>query len=135
MREERCIPTSLGADGLAVSRLGLGCMSMTGAYGPADPGEATATVLEALDSGVTMFDTGDFYGDGANEELLGRTLAPHRDRTAPHRDRAAPRPRRTATAPRRPPRKKATRPVHRNSRHRDLHGDRSPGRTGGLAAG
>ncbi|MQY09369.1 aldo/keto reductase [Actinomadura macrotermitis] len=67
-------------DGPAVSRLGLGCMSMTGSYGPADPHEAAATLLEALDSGVTMFDTGDFYGDGANEELLGRTLAPHRDR-------------------------------------------------------
>ncbi|MYT32975.1 MULTISPECIES: aldo/keto reductase [unclassified Streptomyces] len=71
---------TLGPNGPAVSRLGLGCMSMAGTYGPADPQEAAATVLEALDSGVTMFDTGDFYGDGANEELLGRTLAPHRDR-------------------------------------------------------
>ncbi|BDM69816.1 oxidoreductase [Streptomyces nigrescens] len=70
---------TLGPDGPAVSRLGLGCMSMTGTYGPADPHEAAATLLEALDSGVTMFDTGDFYSDGANEELLGRTLAPHRD--------------------------------------------------------
>ncbi|MEV5711894.1 aldo/keto reductase [Actinoallomurus sp. NPDC052274] len=72
--------TTLGADGPAVSRLGLGCMSMTGSYGPADPHEAAATLLEAFDSGVTMFDTGDFYGDGANEELVGQTLAPHRDR-------------------------------------------------------
>ncbi|MGC0420149.1 aldo/keto reductase [Embleya sp. AB8] len=72
--------TTLGPDGPAVSRLGLGCMSMTGTYGPADPHEAAATLLEAFDSGVTMFDTGDFYGDGANEELLGTTLAPHRDR-------------------------------------------------------
>ncbi|WEO92717.1 aldo/keto reductase [Streptomyces sp. FXJ1.172] len=71
---------TLEHDGPAVSRLGLGCMSMTGTYGPADPHEAAATLLEALDSGVTLFDTGDFYGDGANEELLGRTLAPHRDR-------------------------------------------------------
>ncbi|GAA2314069.1 aldo/keto reductase [Nonomuraea roseoviolacea subsp. roseoviolacea] len=71
---------TFGPDGPALSRLGLGCMSMTGIYGPADPQEAAATLLEALDSGVTMFDTGDFYGDGANEELLGRTLAPHRDR-------------------------------------------------------
>ncbi|WP_409182927.1 aldo/keto reductase [Amycolatopsis sp. VS8301801F10] len=63
-----------------ISRLGLGCMSMTGSYGRTDPREAAATLLEALDSGVTMFDTGDFYGDGANEELLGRTLARHRDR-------------------------------------------------------
>ncbi|OIJ87278.1 aldo/keto reductase [Streptomyces sp. MUSC 14] len=72
--------TTLGPGGPAVSRLGLGCMSMTGSYGPADPHEAAATLLEALDRGVTMFDTGDFYGDGANEELLGQTLAPHRDR-------------------------------------------------------
>ncbi|MER7987848.1 aldo/keto reductase [Streptomyces noursei] len=71
---------TLGPDGPAVSRLGLGCMSMTGTYGPTDPHEAAATLLEALDSGVTMFDSGDFYGDGTNEELLGRTLAPHRDR-------------------------------------------------------
>lgn len=72
--------TTLGPGGPKLSRLGLGCMSMTGAYGPADPHEAAATLLEALDSGVTLFDTGDFYGDGANEELLGRVLAPHRDR-------------------------------------------------------
>ncbi|MFC8716368.1 aldo/keto reductase [Kitasatospora sp. NPDC057198] len=72
--------TTLGPGGPAVSRLGLGCMSMTGSYGRTDPDEAAATVLEALESGVTMFDTGDFYGDGANEELLGRTLAPHRGR-------------------------------------------------------
>jgi aryl-alcohol dehydrogenase-like predicted oxidoreductase len=66
---------TLGSDGPALSRLGLGCMSMTGSYGATDPHEAAATVLEALDSGVIMFDTGDFYGDGANEELPGRTLA------------------------------------------------------------
>ncbi|MFE3262578.1 aldo/keto reductase [Nocardia sp. NPDC059091] len=66
--------------GPTVSRLGLGCMSMTGSYGPADPYEAAATLLEALDSGITLFDTGDFYGNGANEELLGLTLAPNRDR-------------------------------------------------------
>ncbi|WP_229861656.1 aldo/keto reductase [Streptomyces xanthochromogenes] len=53
---------------------------MTGTYGPIDPHEAAATVREALDSGITMFDTGDFYGEGPNEELIGRTLAPHRDR-------------------------------------------------------
>lgn len=62
-----------------ICRLGLGCMSMTGSYGHADPQEAAATLLEAADSGITLFDTGDFYGDGANEELLGRTLAPRRD--------------------------------------------------------
>ncbi|WP_438490665.1 aldo/keto reductase [Streptomyces sp. S186] len=72
--------TTPGPAGPAISRLGLGCMSMTGTYGSTDPHEAAATLLEALDSGVTLYDTGDFYGDGANEELLGRTLAPYRDR-------------------------------------------------------
>ena len=67
-------------EGPTFSRIGLGCMSMTGSYGSRDPHEAAATVLEALESGVTLFDTGDFYSDGANEELLGRTLAPQRDR-------------------------------------------------------
>jgi aryl-alcohol dehydrogenase-like predicted oxidoreductase len=75
-----------GPDVPPLSRLGLGCMSMTGTYGTygtADPQEAAATLLEALESGITMFDTGDFYGDGANEELLGQTLAPHRERIVP----------------------------------------------------
>ncbi|WP_218670974.1 aldo/keto reductase [Microbispora sp. GKU 823] len=72
--------TTVRPVGPEVSRLGLGCISMTGTYGPADPHEAAATLLEALGSGVTLFDTGDFYGGGANEELLGQTLAPHRDR-------------------------------------------------------
>jgi aryl-alcohol dehydrogenase-like predicted oxidoreductase len=67
------------SEGPRFSRIGLGCMSMTGSYGSRDPHEAVATVLDALDSGVTLFDTGDFYGDGANEELLGRTLARQRD--------------------------------------------------------
>ncbi|MFG2530913.1 aldo/keto reductase [Streptomyces sp. NPDC048516] len=64
--------TTIGPDGPEVCRLGLGLglglgrMSMTGSYGTADLHEAAATVLAALDSGVTMFDTGDFYGHGAN---------------------------------------------------------------------
>lgn len=68
-----------GPVGPRITRIGLGCMSMTGSYGPADPREAAATLLEAVDSGVRLFDTGDFYGDGANEELLGRTLSSRRD--------------------------------------------------------
>ncbi|MFF4339308.1 aldo/keto reductase [Kitasatospora sp. NPDC001540] len=66
--------------GVPLPRLGLGCMSMAGSYGAVDGREAAATLLAALDAGVTLFDTGDFYGDGANEELLGRVLAPHRER-------------------------------------------------------
>ncbi|SFQ05956.1 Predicted oxidoreductase [Amycolatopsis rubida] len=72
--------TNLGTTGPVVSRLGLGCMSMAGSYGSADPEEARATLAAALDGGITLFDTGDFYGDGANEELLGSALASRRDK-------------------------------------------------------
>lgn len=106
---------TLGPDGPAVSRLGLGCMSMTGYYGPTDPHEAAATLLEALDSGVTVFDTGDFYDDGANEELLGRTLAP--PRPAPHRDRDPPSP---TPRPREPDTATTASPPTWAGRHRAL---------------
>jgi aryl-alcohol dehydrogenase-like predicted oxidoreductase len=55
-------------------------MSMSDAYGPADVTEAEATLLHALDLGVTLFDTANVYGAGANEELVGRVLGPHRER-------------------------------------------------------
>ncbi|MFI5782592.1 aldo/keto reductase [Nocardia sp. NPDC051570] len=59
--------------------LGLGCLSMIGAYGVEDPGDVAATVRLALDRGVGVIDTADYYGDGANEELIGRVLAGRRD--------------------------------------------------------
>jgi aryl-alcohol dehydrogenase-like predicted oxidoreductase len=60
--------------------MGLGCMSMSGSYGEADDAESTATILRAVELGVTLFDTGDFYGDGGhNERLVGTALADHRD--------------------------------------------------------
>ncbi|GAA2632542.1 aldo/keto reductase [Paractinoplanes durhamensis] len=65
---------TLGSTGPAVSALGLGAMSMSGSYGPADRGEAIATVHAALDAGVTLIDTGDFYGMGHNEMLLAEAL-------------------------------------------------------------
>lgn len=66
---------------LDVSALGLGCMSLSHAYGKPPPaGQAEALLLEALDLGVTLFDTAALYGFGANEELVGRVLGPHRDR-------------------------------------------------------
>jgi aryl-alcohol dehydrogenase-like predicted oxidoreductase len=68
----------LGANGPVVSELGLGCMGMSGGYGEADEREARATIHRALELGVTLFDTGDFYGDGANERLLGSALADRR---------------------------------------------------------
>ena len=69
---------SLGG-GFEVSAMGLGCMGMSQSYGAADMAEAEATLLAALDLGITFFDTADVYGQGHNEELVGRVLAPHRD--------------------------------------------------------
>ncbi len=64
----------LGATGLQVFPLALGCMGMSGMYGPADDNESIATIHAALDAGVTLLDTGDFYGSGHNEMLIGRAL-------------------------------------------------------------
>jgi len=64
----------LGTTGPAVSALGLGCMGMSGMYGPSDRQESLATIQAALDAGVTLLDTGDFYGMGHNELLLGEAL-------------------------------------------------------------
>ena len=65
----------LGRNGPEVSALGLGCMALSGTYGPADDAEGIATVHAALDAGITMLDTGDFYGMGHNELLLRQALA------------------------------------------------------------
>ena len=71
----------LGTNGPAVSALGLGCMGMSGMYGPADRRESLATIHAALEAGVTLIDTGDFYGMGHNEMLIGEALkAVPRDR-------------------------------------------------------
>ncbi|HVV19291.1 MAG TPA: aldo/keto reductase, partial [Pseudonocardiaceae bacterium] len=65
---------TLGHGGPAVGALGLGAMGMSGAYGPADRVESIATVHAALEAGVTLIDTGDFYGMGHNELLLAEAL-------------------------------------------------------------
>jgi aryl-alcohol dehydrogenase-like predicted oxidoreductase len=65
----------LGAAGPAVSTLGLGCMGMSGMYGAADRNESIATIHAALDAGITLLDTGDFYGMGHNELLVADALA------------------------------------------------------------
>ena len=65
---------SLGAAGPRVSALGLGCMAMSGVYGPADEVESIATIHAALDAGITLLDTGDFYGMGHNEMLIRAAL-------------------------------------------------------------
>src|SRR5260370_1154471 len=64
----------LGTDGPQVSGMGLGCMGMSDFYGPADEAESIATIHAALDAGVTLFDTGDFYGSGHNELLIAEAL-------------------------------------------------------------
>ncbi len=65
----------------AVAPIGLGCMNLSHAYGaPPAPEAAASLLLRALDLGVTLFDTAALYGFGANEELVGRVLSPHRAR-------------------------------------------------------
>ncbi|CAM5647131.1 aldo/keto reductase [Streptomyces tanashiensis] len=64
---------------LAVSAQGLGCMGMSHGYGASDDAQSTATLHHALDLGVTLLDTADFYGAGHNEELIGRAVAGRRD--------------------------------------------------------
>jgi aryl-alcohol dehydrogenase-like predicted oxidoreductase len=64
----------LGASGPEVSAIGLGCMGMSGMYGAADEGESIATIHAAIDAGIDLLDTGDFYGMGHNEMLIGRAL-------------------------------------------------------------
>src|ERR1700735_3242560 len=65
---------SLGTDGLRVPSMGLGCMGMSDAYGHADESESIATIHAALDAGITLLDTGDFYGSGHNELLIAEAL-------------------------------------------------------------
>jgi aryl-alcohol dehydrogenase-like predicted oxidoreductase len=65
---------TLGSTGLQTSAIGLGCMGMSDLYGPADEAESIATIHAALDAGITLLDTGDFYGVGHNELLLRDAL-------------------------------------------------------------
>jgi len=70
---------TLGKTGPTVFPLALGCMGMSGMYGPSDEAESTATIHAALDAGINLIDTGDFYGMGHNEMLIGRALRLRRE--------------------------------------------------------
>jgi aryl-alcohol dehydrogenase-like predicted oxidoreductase len=70
----------LGSQGAVVSRMGLGCMGMSEFYGSRNDGESAATLLRALDLGVTFLDTADVYGIGDNEELIGKTIRGRREK-------------------------------------------------------
>jgi aryl-alcohol dehydrogenase-like predicted oxidoreductase len=65
---------TLGSNGLNVSALGLGCLGMSDLYGPTDDDESIATIHAAIDAGINLLDTGDFYGMGMNEMLIRRAL-------------------------------------------------------------
>jgi aryl-alcohol dehydrogenase-like predicted oxidoreductase len=76
MNQSIATPTQrqLGTAGPTVFPLALGCMGMSGMYGPSDEQESIATIHAALERGITLLDTGDFYGMGHNEMLIGRAL-------------------------------------------------------------
>ncbi|KAA0128261.1 aldo/keto reductase [Chryseobacterium sp. SN22] len=71
---------TLGNTGKQLSAIGLGCMGMSFAYGPADEQESTKTLHKALDLGINFWDTADMYANGENEKLISKVLVPNRDK-------------------------------------------------------
>jgi aryl-alcohol dehydrogenase-like predicted oxidoreductase len=75
MNDTARLPTRpLGSSGILVSAIGLGCMSLSGVYGSSSDDDGIAVIHEALDRGVTFLDTSDAYGNGHNEELVGKAI-------------------------------------------------------------
>jgi aryl-alcohol dehydrogenase-like predicted oxidoreductase len=75
---ERLATRVLGRSGIAVSAIGLGCMSLSGTYGASNDDEGVAVIHAALDRGITLIDTSDAYGAGHNEQVVGRALTGRR---------------------------------------------------------
>ncbi len=73
-----------GPTDLMVSPIGLGCMSMSGCYGAQDDAECIATIHEAIDLGINLFDTSSNYGEGHNHELIGKAIRGRRDKVVIH---------------------------------------------------
>ncbi|KQO16593.1 aldo/keto reductase [Paenibacillus sp. Leaf72] len=71
---------SLGQQGLRVSSLGFGCMGISVAYGPSNENEGIETIRQAYDLGINFFDTAELYGNGHNEQVLGRAVKDFRDK-------------------------------------------------------
>jgi aryl-alcohol dehydrogenase-like predicted oxidoreductase len=71
---------TLGANGPAISAIGLGCMGMSDFYGPAEDARSTSVIHRGLELGINFFDTADMYGVGRNERLVGQALKGRRDR-------------------------------------------------------
>ena len=69
----------LGTSGLTIPAMGLGCMTMTAIYGPPDDDRSIATIRRAIELGANLIDTADMYGQGSNEELVGRAIAGRRE--------------------------------------------------------
>jgi aryl-alcohol dehydrogenase-like predicted oxidoreductase len=75
----RIVSRQLGNNGPSVSAIGLGCMSLSGIYGPAEDAQSVALIQHAIDSGINHLDTSDMYGWGHNEQLVGRAIRGKRD--------------------------------------------------------
>ena len=75
---------TFGNCGVEVSRIGLGCYSMSGAYGAADDTESIATIHRAIERGVNLLDTSASYGQGHNHQLIGKAIKDRRDQVFIH---------------------------------------------------